>query len=475
MRTREFRTLAEKACQDEKLIKAVTKASYQFESKMHAAFDEYPQGDSVKARVAAAKAEVVENMPEMLARFEQELLKHGVQVHWAVDGRQACEIVVALAKEHGVKTVVKGKSMLGEEIGINHALEAAGIVSLETDLGEYIVQLAGETPSHITAPCLHKSKQDISELFAEKLGESSENAEELTYIARRKLRKAFLSAEMGITGANIGIAETGTLVIVENEGNIRMSTTCPPLHVALVGIEKLVPRPENAADILRLLARSGTGQKMSSYVSFLSGPKAENERDGAREMHVVMVDNRRSKILEDPEMREVLQCIRCGSCATMCPVYRALGGHAYAWTYSGPIGTLLATTMYGLDEAGDLVRACTKCGVCAESCPGGIDHPKLFQILRNRMAARACGAEAVALDGYGLALRFPWLYRLGVRLIRLLDPGMKLIQKLPDADAVRRWAKERKLPEFKTPFATLWARMQRDKRKKNNTKGGKHA
>ena len=191
MRTREFRTLAEKACQDEKLIKAVTKASYQFESKMHAAFDEYPQGDSVKARVAAAKAEVVENMPEMLARFEQELLKHGVQVHWAVDGRQACEIVVALAKEHGVKTVVKGKSMLGEEIGINHALEAAGIVSLETDLGEYIVQLAGETPSHITAPCLHKSKQDISELFAEKLGESSENAEELTYIARRKLRKAF--------------------------------------------------------------------------------------------------------------------------------------------------------------------------------------------------------------------------------------------------------------------------------------------
>ncbi len=475
MRTREFRNLAEHACQDEKLIKAVTKASYEFENKMQAAFDAYPPGDEVKARVAAAKAQVMENLPEMLERFEQELIKNGVTVHWAADARQACDIVLDLAKKHDVKTVVKGKSMLGEEIGINNALEAAGIVSLETDLGEYIVQLAGEAPSHITAPAIHKSKQDITELFADKLGETSENAEELTYIARRKLRKAFLAAEMGITGANIGIAETGTLVIVENEGNIRMSTTCPPLHVALMGIEKLVPTPEDAANILKVLARSGTGQKMSSYVSFLSGPRGESERDGAQEMHVVLVDNRRSKILADPEMREVLQCIRCGCCATMCPVYRALGGHAYGWVYSGPIGALLAPTMYDLEEAGDLVRACTKCGACAETCPAEINHPKLIQILRERMGAKAKGAEGVALDGYGLALRHPWIYRMGVWLIRKFDPELKLVQRLPDADAIRRWGKERKLPEFKTPFARLWARMQRDKRRNKKAKGGNNA
>ncbi len=284
---------------------------------------------------------------------------------------------------------MKAKSMVGEEVELNHALEAAGIRAMETDLGEFIIQLAGERPAHIVAPAIHKTREDVSELFVTHIqAERTVVPEQLTAIARRALREMFQKAGVGVSGANFAVAETGTVVLVENEGNIRMCTTVPRVHVALVGIEKLIPRLADLGVFLRLLGRSATGQKLTTYTSLLTGPRRPGE-DGPEEMHVVMVDNGRTAALADPKMREMLYCIRCGACLNTCPVYRKIGGHAYGWVYSGPIGALVTPELVGIGQARELPFASSLCGACREVCPVRINIPDLLLHLRSQAQEHA--------------------------------------------------------------------------------------
>src|SRR5262245_53189294 len=290
-----------------------------FTVKRNAAFAELKDGEALRDRARAIKSTAMANLDAHLLQLEENIGRLGGTVHWARNGEDARQIVLDLARKNNVKRVVKSKSMVTEEIELNEALEHAGIEAVETDLGEYIVQLAHEKPSRILAPAIHKSKGDISDLFAEKLGTPDlKEAEELTVVARKRLREEFCRADMGITGANFAVAETGTIVLVENEGNIRLSTTLPRLHVALMGIEKVLPHFEDLAVFLKILARSASGQKMSSYVSFITGARRPEEADGAREFHLIILDNGRTRILADEEIRESLYCLRCGACLNDC-------------------------------------------------------------------------------------------------------------------------------------------------------------
>src|SRR5256714_4473539 len=307
-----------------------------FTLRRAAAFAELPDGEALRDRARAIKEQTIANLDHYLVQLEQNVERLGGHVHWARNGDEARQIILDIARRNNVRSVVKSKSMATEEIELNAAFEAAGIEAIETDLGEYIVQLAGEPPSHILAPAIHKSKGDIAELFDEKLNAANlREPEEMAAVARGRLRERFQAAEMGVTGANFAIAETGTIVLVENEGNIRLSTSLPRLHVAVVGIEKLIPRFADISVFLKILARSATGQTMSSYVSLITGRRRAGEVDVADEFHPVLLDNGRPRILADEAKRESLYCLRCGACLNVCPVYQKIGGHAYG---SGPFG-----------------------------------------------------------------------------------------------------------------------------------------
>jgi L-lactate dehydrogenase complex protein LldF len=353
--------------------------------------------------------------------------------------------------------------MVSEEIELNHALEAGGVRPVETDLGEFILQLAGERPSHIVAPAIHKTRGDVADLFAANLDPvRTEEPERLTAIARQALRAIFARAEMGVSGANFAIAETGTVVLVENEGNIRLSTTAPRVHVALVGIEKIIPRFADLAVFLRLLARSGTGQKLTSYTSILTGPRRSGE-DGPEEMHVVLLDNGRIATLADEKMREALYCIRCGACLNACPVYRKIGGHAYGWVYSGPIGALVTPQFVGIEQSRELPFASSLCGACREVCPVKINIPDLLLHLRSKAgregaapkpAADAPVDERTSMRLWAWVMMRPRAYALGSRLARwgqrlLARQGegdiQKWIRRFPVAP-VARWTDGRDLP-----------------------------
>jgi L-lactate dehydrogenase complex protein LldF len=355
--------------------------------------------------------------------------------------------------------------MATEEIGLNHALEAAGIEALETDLGEYIIQLAGTGPSHIIVPAVHLKKEEIAALFSEKLHiDAPSDPIELARIARETLREKFLAADMGITGANFLVAETGTLVMVTNEGNGRMCTTMPDLHVAVVGIDKVIPDWESLTVFLKLLARSATGQKLSTYTQFITGPRQNEGEFGPKEFHLVLLDNGRSRVLADPVGREVFKCIRCGACANVCPVYKNVGGFAYGWFISGPIGAILAPQMLGTQTARELPYASTLCGACADVCPVKIPIPTILRHLRRRVAqgdefstpSMPAPIRAVAASA-SMALAWNWVYRLGARLL----PGLMAIFKrgnwIPSAPyPLSRWTKVRPLPPFVAGFRAWW-------------------
>ena len=328
------------------------------------AIGEVPGFERLRDAGRAVKRHTIENLDYYLTQFADGVERNGGKMHWAPTAADVCKIVVDIVQQSAAREVVKAKTMVGEEVELNHALEAVGIRAIETDLGEFIIQLAGDRPAHIVAPAIHKTREDVSDLFVEHVkSEPTIVPEELTAIARRALREMFQKAGVGVSGANFAVAETGTVVTVENEGNIRMCTTVPRVHIALVGIEKLIPRLADLGIFLRLLGRSGTGQKLTSYTSLLTGPRREGE-DGPQEMHVVMVDNGRTKSLADPKMREMLYCIRCGACLNTCPVYRKIGGHAYGWVYSGPIGALVTPEMVGIGNARELPFASSLCGAC---------------------------------------------------------------------------------------------------------------
>ena len=437
-----------------------------FTIKRNQLFAELPDGEALRDRARAIKKHTIENLDAYLVQLEENIARMGGTVHWARTGADARRIVLELARKNNVKRVVKAKSMVTEEIELNDALEHAGIEAVETDLGEYIVQLANEKPSHILAPAVHKSKGDIADLFADKLGTPNlVEAEEMTVVARKRLREKFLTADMGITGANFGIAATGTIVLVENEGNIRLSTSLPPIHVALMGIEKLVPSLDDLAVFLKVLARSASGQKMSSYVSFITGPRRAGEADGAQEFHLIFIDNGRTRILADEEMRESLYCLRCGACLNVCPVYQKIGGHAYGSVYSGPIGSIITPAFAGLEKSKDLPFASTLCGACREICPVRIDIPRILLKLRSdwsqgkRGDSRPPLFERLAIKMWAFAMRHRLTYNLAFRVPAflqgpLLEDGR--IKRLPFA--LGGWTENRDFPPLaRKSFRSMWS------------------
>ncbi len=397
----------------------------------------------------------------------------GGRVHWARDGEEASRIIVGIAHSNKVSSIVKSKSMATEEIELNSALEKAGIKVVETDLGEYIVQLAGERPSHILAPAVHKTKGDISKLFSDKLDVPRfSDPQELTKVARDRLRNEFLNAGMGVSGVNFAVAETGTVVIVENEGNARLTTTVPKIHVALMGIEKIIPRYEDLSLFLTLLARSATGQKSSTYVSFISGARRKGDLDGPAEFHLVLLDNGRSKILASQQTIESLYCIRCGACLNNCPVYRKVGGHSYGWVYSGPIGAIINPQLIGIDKASELPFASSLCGACKDVCPVKIDFPKVLlelrqQVVSNKIKKREWDAllERLGVKLWRFTVEHKRAYEIFSKLFYYLQyawgANQGRLKSLPFPFS--RWTEERDFPTIaRTPFRKRWKTIRKE-------------
>ena len=408
----------------------------------------------VRERARQIKEHTVNHLDFYLDKFAAEVERAGGHVFWAHTARDARDYVVKLAHSHGITVVVKGKSMMSEEIDLNAALLAAGIDAVETDLGECIVQLAGERPSHINMPAVHKTREDVSDLFEAKLKiERPKSIAEMAAIARGLLRKRFAQAGMGITGVNYAIAENGTIVLVENEGNIRLTTSLPRVHVAVMGLEKVIPSFADVDIFLRLLSRSASGQKLCSYVSFLKGVKRSANEEGPDEFHVVLVDNGRVEMLANPELRESLYCIRCGACLNVCPVYQKIGGHAYGWVYPGPIGSVLTPQMIGTERAGALPFASSLCGACRDVCPVKIDIPRMLLHLRHEITeASASTSERIAFKLWAAVMKSAGRYRITARVVRLVQ---KVFGTLP----VEKWTTTRDLlPLAATTFRELWSR-----------------
>ena len=350
-------------------------------------FAEFPIVEDLRDRARAIRLHSLRHLDRLLGRFADQLEAAGGHVHWASDAAEANDIVSGLLAEAEARLVVKAKSMVSEEIELNHHLETEGIEVVETDLGEFIAQLAGDTPSHIIAPVLHMTRQDVGRLFADRLGfDYTDDPLELNLIARNHLREIFLKADAGISGVNMAIADTGSIVLVTNEGNGRYTTTAPRLHIALMGMERIVSSWEDASVVLETLARSATGQHLSVYTNVVTGPRRGKDPDGPDELHVIIVDNGRSEILAG-DTAEILACIRCGACLNVCPVFRTAGGHAYGSVYSGPVGSIVTPGLLGMDPWWDLPFASTLCGACEEVCPVRIQIPDMLLRLRARAAA----------------------------------------------------------------------------------------
>jgi L-lactate dehydrogenase complex protein LldF len=419
-----------------------------------------PDPEALRQRAHQVRADVIAHLDQYVDQFAGQAQQNGMIVHHAADAKEAIKIVLEICAGHNAKLVAKSKTMLGEEIELNHALEKAGLQVVETDLGEYIVQLRGERPSHLIAPAVHLRRGEVGQTFHEKLGiPLTEDIPTLTGVARRVLRNIFLTADIGISGVNLGVAETGTVCVLTNEGNGRMVTTYPPVHIALMGIERLVPSMDDLALMLSLLARSGTGQKLTVYTSLLHGPRRVGEVDGPLERHLVLVDNGRRQISRS-SLSEILYCIRCGSCLNACPVFRELGGHAYVGihgapaSYAGPIGSVLSPALFSQNEFSNLARASSLCGACKEACPVDIDLPKLL------LRVRAGGIEAQpkrtpgnipyglkwSLRVFSLAASHPTLYIVAQKLAgiggRLLAPSQAWL-RLP---AITGWGYSKDFP-----------------------------
>ncbi|HLJ43142.1 MAG TPA: LutB/LldF family L-lactate oxidation iron-sulfur protein [Candidatus Binataceae bacterium] len=378
----DFFAASEAAVADTQLRRKLENATGRHLDHVAATRADFPAYEDERDASRRIKEDSIARLDDLLAQLKERLEANGCRVFVAANAAEARKYIVDLARERGAHRVIKGKSMATEEIALNSALAEAGCEVVETDLGEYIVQLRGERPSHIITPAIHLSKEDIGLLFNEKLHVPyTSEPTALTALARERLREVFLAAEMGVTGVNFAIAETGTLVLVENEGNGRMSSTLPEVLVAVMGIEKVIPSMADLSHFLEVLARTATGQKLTTYTNFISGPRRAGEADGPREVHVVMLDNGRSAMLADPVLREALYCLRCGACLNVCPIYRRVGGHAYGSTYPGPIGSIVSPSLFGGATAA-LPFASTLCGACREICPVKIDIPRILLHLR---------------------------------------------------------------------------------------------
>ena len=459
-----FIALADIALQNEDLQHAIgdgtRTAYYRRLDTMFAHSDEH--GEYMRGMAAEAKRRALRHLPELLEKSERNLRQNGFQVEWAEDADHANQLVLDIARRHQARTVAKSKSMLSEELGTNHALEAAGLRVVETDLGEYIIQLNDETPSHIVGPAMHKTKAEIRDIFVRELGmEPTDDAETMVAYARKMLRDEFLSADLGISGANFLIAETGSIGLVMNEGNGRMCTSLPRVHIALVGIEKVVDTVEDYAMLTQVLPSSSTGQKLTVYTNIINGPRRADESDGPEHVYVILVDNGRSDIYAT-DYAEALACIRCGACQNACPVYRSTGGHAYGWVYGGPIGAVLTPLMVGLENAAPLPHASSLCGSCKQVCPVDIDLPRMLLDLRWELVQRGESKAGwdLAMKMWAVGMTSPARFALGGRAARA---GQYLMgDYLPGV--LGNWTKHRDFPDFAPKsFRQLWRERRRER------------
>jgi L-lactate dehydrogenase complex protein LldF len=415
----EFLAAAGEALANAKLQSALSKLGETLAQRNRDAFAAMAESDLLRERARAIKDATLAELDRHLETFEASVVRRGGQVHYAEDGPAACRAVLEVLRAAGARRVVKSKSMTSEEIHLNRALEAADIEVVETDFGEYILQVARQRPSHLVAPAVHLRIGEVAEILSRDAGRPlPADAAELAAYARGRLRTAFASADAGITGANFAVAETGTIVLVSNEGNIRLTTALPRIHIALVGIEKVIPKLADLPVFLKVLARAATGQKLSIYTSLVTGPRRPGELDGPDEFHVVLLDNGRSRILSGP-LRESLFCIRCGACLNACPIYRNVGGHAYGGVYTGPIGAVLTPLYDGLAANHHLPHASSLCGACQAACPVKIAIPNMLIALREQLHAEPGELgrlEALAYRSWARAMRSPRLYRLGTWL-----------------------------------------------------------
>ena len=467
-------------------------------------FAELPDAEAVRDWGRAIRIETLSHLDRYLEQFAANVEKRGGRVHWAADAAEACQIILAIVQGAGPHPnpspvrkmreqgrglpslvgdfpdggtpheggqvagdggllVAKSKSMVSEEIALNHALEAAGIRAVETDLGEFIVQLRRETPSHLITPAVHLRREDVSELFHKEFGmEPTLDVEKMTAVARAELRRVFFGADVGLSGVNFGVAETGTMAIVTNEGNARLCTTLPRIHVALMGLERLVPTLADLEVMLRLLPRSATAQKLTSYVSLLTGPRRLGEPDGPEELHVVLLDNGRTRTLGS-ELAEALLCIRCGACLNVCPVYREIGGHAYGSTYGGPIGSVLSPALFGSDF-GELANASSLCGACRDICPVRIDIPTMLLAVRGQQVEEGHGPAwlKVGMKLWAWGMASPARYRAAQALAafgsRLVSRDGRIRALPPPLNA---WTARRDFPVFaRESFRARWKRRK---------------
>ena len=458
-----FKSYASRNISNPRLRKTYRFATHHALEKRLQVVHEVPEWEALRDRAHTIKEQTIDQLDHYLEKLESNVVANGGQVFWARDGKEACEHILEIAERIHARTVVKSKSMTTEEIGLSHVLEENKLEPVETDLGEYIIQLAHEWPSHITAPALHKTRGEVGALFAEKLGiPYTDVPEELCEVARKILRGKFLSAELGISGVNFALADTGTIVIVENEGNARLSTTLPKVHIAVMGLEKVIPTASDLPIFLRLLARSSTGQKQTSYVSLISGPRKAGELDGPDEFHLIILDNGRTEILKDPKARESLFCIRCGACLNTCPIYQRVGGHSYGSVYSGPIGAVITPLFQGVDVAKDLPYASSLCGACTNICPVKIDIHHMLLWLRKQVvdSGGTPWLERVAMKLYLAGMKDSVLYGFGSRLLRLI---LKASGKANASWTVPGWTETREFPPLaEKSFKTLWRERQQE-------------
>jgi len=426
--------------------------------------ERFSDWEAARQRCHEIKWEAVNNLDRYLLEFERRVKERGGHVFWAENSEEARRYVADLATSRGVKKIVKSKSMVSEEIHLAPALEKLGIKVVETDLGEYIVQLRNETPYHIVTPAMHLTRSDIAALFKEKLGDvDTDDPPELVAAARRALRRDFFSAEMGISGANFLVADAGMIALTTNEGNGRLSTSLPRIHLVLAGIEKVIPRLQDLATIWPVLATSGTGQPITCYNTLIGGPRGPNEIDGPEEFHVVLLDNGRSELLADVSEREVLHCVRCGACINACPVFRTVGGHTYGTTYMGPIGSVLTPHLRGIKEFNHLSYASSLCGACTDVCPVKIElHHHLLHNRRDAVNASARPwMERLTFLMWGWAVKNPRRYALAGRMART---GMRVLQALKldgtVLDPARAWTKNHAAPPApQKSFRELWGKQ----------------
>jgi L-lactate dehydrogenase complex protein LldF len=460
-----FNERGRRAVRDKELHDSVALFTGKAVAGRNAVLDALPEAPELRERAYHIKQQTMANLDRYLEQMADAVEERGGKVCFAKDGEDVVRYVGDLARRRGTKVITKSKSMATEEIELNHRLEEdyadLDLEIVETDLGEWIAQLAGDTPSHIVGPILHMNRRQVTDVLSDAAGEKlPPDIEALGSFARKRLREKFLAADIGITGANFGVAETGTIATITNEGNARLVTSVPPVHVVVMGIEKMIPRFSDLSVFVRLLGRSGTGQKITVYTNFITGPRGEGELDGAEEFHLILLDNGRSKLL-GTEFEEALYCIRCGACLNVCPVYRQTGGHAYGSTYSGPIGAVITPLLKGDEEAKDLPHASSLCGACWEACPVGIPLHELLLKLRNRQVDEGLAnkAQEIAFKGFENTMRSPALYKISGKAGRVAQKPLLLregsVRPLPGPTSA--WTNSRDLPPLaEKPFRELW-------------------